>query len=224
MTPKNPSSHRKPAGGHRHQRQADRTLVHRSYDPDRRSHRHRRAWAPEIALLATSLAIYPPTKRSSASIEPVSNAASHRWRPSNPHRPQKVPSGPAGSFPGGFRTPALGAARYVTTGRHPKPFTRPAHRGVPTSKSAQRPQADAPNPKRSAASSGPRGNPGPCAERLVAAVRSSKVCRPRHPAPMAALLTSSWSGGSWGSGHARARCAWMSPYCRLSRAMLIASA
>jgi hypothetical protein len=28
MTPKNPSSHRKPAGGHRHQRRADRTFIH----------------------------------------------------------------------------------------------------------------------------------------------------------------------------------------------------
>ena len=33
---------------------------------------------------------------------------------------------PAGSFPGGFRTPTLGAARYVSTGRHPKPYTRAA--------------------------------------------------------------------------------------------------
>ena len=32
---------------------------------------------------------------------------------------------PHSIFPGGFPTPALGAAGYVTTGRHPKPFTGP---------------------------------------------------------------------------------------------------
>jgi integrase len=37
---------------------------------------------------------------------------------------------PHSIFPGGFRTPALGAARSVTAGRHPKPFTRPAGRSL----------------------------------------------------------------------------------------------
>ena len=40
-----------------------------------------------------------------------------------PIDPKRAGPAPAGSFPGGFRTPALGAARYVSTGRHPKPFT-----------------------------------------------------------------------------------------------------
>jgi hypothetical protein len=47
-------------------------------------------------------------------------------RPSNPHRPEAVHPAPAGSFPGGFRTPALITRGQVTTGRHPKPFTTPA--------------------------------------------------------------------------------------------------
>jgi hypothetical protein len=42
---------------------------------------------------------------------------SHRRRP--PTRP------PAGSFPGGFRTPALRAPGWSPSGRHPKPFTEP---------------------------------------------------------------------------------------------------
>src|SRR6266478_10163313 len=32
---------------------------------------------------------------------------------------------PAGSFIGGFRTPATGVCRAAVAGRHPKPYTRP---------------------------------------------------------------------------------------------------
>ena len=66
-------------------------------------------------------------------------------RPSDPAPPANPPTsaagnrqisidarpGPAGSFPGGFRTPAPGAARYVSTSRHPKPFTRSAQSPKP---------------------------------------------------------------------------------------------
>ena len=52
MTPKNPSSHRKPAGGHRHQRQADRTLIHPILRP-----------GPPIAPTSTGLGAWDRTPR-----------------------------------------------------------------------------------------------------------------------------------------------------------------
>jgi hypothetical protein len=52
MTPKNPSSHRKPAAGHRHQRQADRTLIHPILRP-----------GPPIAPTSTGLGARDRTPR-----------------------------------------------------------------------------------------------------------------------------------------------------------------
>src|SRR3974390_1811913 len=43
--------------------------------------------------------------------------------PPNPHRRPTAHRFPAGSFFGGFRTPALLAGRSLARGRHPKPFT-----------------------------------------------------------------------------------------------------
>ena len=70
MTPTEPHRSASPPEGIATSDRPTAPLSVPSYDPGRRSHRHRRAWAPEIALLTTSLAISPPTKRSSASIEP----------------------------------------------------------------------------------------------------------------------------------------------------------
>ena len=75
MTPNRASPQRKPPEASATSDRPTAPSSIRSYHPDRRSHRHRPAWAPEIALLATALAISPPTKRSSASIEAVPNAA-----------------------------------------------------------------------------------------------------------------------------------------------------
>src|SRR5205814_4908621 len=47
-------------------------------------------------------AIVDPTPTTPASASPTQTAA-----PSNPHRGQSLTRPPAGSFPGGFRTPAL---------------------------------------------------------------------------------------------------------------------
>jgi hypothetical protein len=47
------------------------------------------------------------TNPSSTSIKPDPNAAAGRRQPPNPHRPQSRVRPPRGSFPGGFRTPAL---------------------------------------------------------------------------------------------------------------------
>ena len=72
----------------------------RSHAPDRQSLRHRLAWARATALYATPAAIAAPTKRSRAAIKLVPCAAPDRRQPSNPHRPQRPSTPPAGSLYG----------------------------------------------------------------------------------------------------------------------------
>ena len=81
--------------------------------PDR--HRHRCSTSP------SDLARHPPSPDRDA-------LAPHTPRTprSNPHSARhRRASPPAGSFPGGFRTPAPVHAGTVAMGRHPKPFTTP---------------------------------------------------------------------------------------------------
>ena len=63
------------------------------------------------ARFAIPVSISWPTKRAGAPSEPVRNAASHRWRPSNPHRPHKVASGPRGFLPCPWRLSDAGPRR-----------------------------------------------------------------------------------------------------------------
>ena len=70
------------------------------------------AWRDRVANSARA----PPSMRRPA---PPSTVGSRQI----PIDPKDLDRSPAGSFPGGFRTPAPGVWWLRTTGRHPKPFT-----------------------------------------------------------------------------------------------------
>ena len=120
MTPNRASPHRKPAG---RRRQPDYTLVRSILRP-----------GPPIAPTSTDRGARDRTLRHACRDRSANQAVvrlhliAPLCRPPTvgnrqiPIDPKPSPA-PAGSFPGGFRTPTLGAARYVSTGRHPKPFT-----------------------------------------------------------------------------------------------------
>src|SRR5262249_23539397 len=74
-------------------------------------------------IAAAVLPLLPTTPLNAS---PAQAAAS-----SNPHSHQPPTRRPAGSFLGGFRTPALRARANVRPRRHPKPFTIADHRGSP---------------------------------------------------------------------------------------------
>src|SRR5215471_7466253 len=86
--------------------------------------------SPQLQFLATIATIKPGCAHQSGASAIASKAAAHARShlPSqpNPHSrargPFRVPS-PAGSFLGGFRTPAAGGCLTVFAGRHPKPCT-----------------------------------------------------------------------------------------------------
>ena len=86
----------------------------------------------------------------------------------NPHRRPTARRCPAGSFFGGFRTPALGPrARLLAPGRHPKPFPLPTFPRVPSweafgRRTSYRAQI---------------GHPGPASETLPDSRPTSRLCR-----------------------------------------------
>src|SRR5215471_1639647 len=83
--------------------------------------------SPQLQFLATIATIKPGCAHRSGASAIASKAAAHARShlPSqpNPHSPR---TSPAGSFLGGFRTPAAGGCLTVFAGRHPKPCTKPA--------------------------------------------------------------------------------------------------
>jgi hypothetical protein len=119
MTPDNASSQRKPAAGHRCRRQVDHTLIRSILRPGR-----------PIAPTSADMHTRGRTLRHTC-LHLFADQAARRLQRTRPtsavgNRQISIDArpDPAGSFPGGFRTPILGVARYVSTGRHPKPFTR----------------------------------------------------------------------------------------------------
>jgi hypothetical protein len=82
------------------------------------------AAAREADRYATPVAISPPTNPSTTSIKPGPNAAPSRPQPPNPHRPPTSSPAPAGSFLGGFRTPAPRAPPAISP---PAGIRNPSH-------------------------------------------------------------------------------------------------
>ena len=94
----------------------------RSRGPHHLPRRNHPLFNGRIAMRAALASLACPSTRSlsfpGASLRP----SGHDER-SNPHRLRNRDLHPAGSFPGGFRTPAPVHVAIAREGRHPKPFT-----------------------------------------------------------------------------------------------------